>query len=112
MVASLGIDIDRAFAVVFALGCLLAGLAGVVAAPVMSVSPEIDVSVLILTLVVVVVGGPGSLRGAFAGALLIGFADTFGQVFLPELASMMIYAVMAAVLLCLRAGLVPVRGRR
>jgi branched-chain amino acid transport system permease protein len=112
MVSSLGIDVDRAFFVVFALGCLLAGLAGVVAAPVMSVSPELDVSILILTLVVVVVGGPGSLKGAFAGALLIGFAETFGQVFVPELASVMIYAVMAAVLLFLPAGLVPVRGRR
>jgi branched-chain amino acid transport system permease protein len=111
MVSSLGIDIDRAFFVVFALGCLLAGLAGVIAAPVMSVSPELDVSVLVLALVVVVVGGPGSLKGAFAGALLVGFADTFGQVFLPELASMLIYAVMAAVLLFLPHGLVPVRGR-
>jgi len=112
MVSSLGIDVDRAFFVVFALGCGLAGLAGVIAAPVMSVSPEIDMSVLILTLVVVVVGGPGSLKGAFAGALVIGFADTFGQVFLPEFSAMLIYAVMAAVLLFLPAGLVPVRGRR
>jgi branched-chain amino acid transport system permease protein len=111
MVSSLGIDIDRTFFGVFALGCWLAGLAGVVAAPVMSVSPELDVSVLVLTLVVVVVGGPGSLKGAFAGALLVGFADTFGQVFLPELSSVLIYAVMAGVLLLLPRGLVPARGR-
>jgi len=112
MVSSLGVDVDRAFVAVFVLGCWLAGLAGVVAAPVLSVSPEIDVSVLILTLVVVVVGGPGSLKGALAGALLVGFADTFGQVFLPELASVLIYGVMAAVLLFLPGGLVPARGRR
>ena len=63
---------------------------------------------LILTLIVVVVGGPGSLGGAALGALLIGMAETFGQVLVPEFASVVIYAVMALVLLLHPGGLVPV----
>ncbi|MBI4968676.1 MAG: branched-chain amino acid ABC transporter permease [Rhodospirillales bacterium] len=106
---SIGIDTDRVFILVFALGCGLAGLAGIVAAPVLSVYPGMDMAILILTLIVVVVGGPGSLKGAALGALLIGMVDTFGRVFLPELALVMIYAVMALVLLVRPQGLLPIK---
>jgi branched-chain amino acid transport system permease protein len=68
-----------------------------------------DVAILIPTLIVVVVGGPGSLPGAFLGSLLIGMAETFGAVLLPQFASFMIYAVMALVLLLRPAGLIPAR---
>jgi branched-chain amino acid transport system permease protein len=109
MAASLGINIDRAFFFVFCLGCALAGLAGVVAGPVLGVYPGMDMAILIPTLIVVVVGGPGSLPGALLGALLVGMAETFGAVLLPAFSSFMIYAVMAVVLLLRPQGLVPAR---
>ena len=110
MVAALGIDIGRVFFLVFCLGCLLAGVAGVIAAPVLSIAPGMDMTVLILALIVVVLGGPGSLKGVALGALIIGIADTYGQVVLPELARVTIYALMALILLIKPAGLIPVRG--
>jgi branched-chain amino acid transport system permease protein len=109
MATALGIDIERIFFFVFCLGCALAGLAGVVAGPVFSVYPGMDMEILILTLIVVVVGGPGSLPGAVVGSLLIGMVETFGQVFVPALSSVMIYLVMAVVLLAKPDGLIPVR---
>ena len=109
MVAALGIDVDRAFFLVFCIGCWLAGLAGVVSAPVFSIFPGMDMSILILTLIVVVVGGPGSLKGAVIGSLVIGMVDTYGQVLVPELARVTIYALMAVVLLVRPHGLFPVR---
>ena len=109
MVAALGIDVERAFFLVFCLGCWLAGLAGVVSAPVFSIFPGMDMSILILTLIVVVVGGPGSLKGAAIGSLVIGMVDTYGQVIAPELARVTIYALMAVVLLVRPHGLFPVR---
>ena len=83
---TLGIDIAKVFALVFGIGTYLAGVAGVVAAPIFGVYPGMDVSIIILVLIVVVVGGLGSLRGAILGSLLIGFADTFGKILLPQLA--------------------------
>jgi branched-chain amino acid transport system permease protein len=109
MAASLGINIDAAFFSVFCLGCWLAGLAGVVVAPVLQIYPGMDVAILIPTLIVVVVGGPGSLRGALLGSLLIGMAETFGAVLLPDFSSFMIYAVMVLVLLLRPGGLLPAR---
>jgi branched-chain amino acid transport system permease protein len=106
---TLGIDIGKVFALVFALGAYLAGLAGVVAAPVFGVFPGMDVSIIILVLIVVVVGGLGSLNGAVAGSLLIGFADTFGKILLPQFAMMMIYLVMALALIFRPSGLLPAR---
>ena len=82
-----------------------------VAAPVLSVYPGMDMSILVMTLIVVVVGGPGSLKGAALGALLIGMFETFGQVFIPSLASVIIYAFMALVLLVRPSGLLPVRSK-
>lgn len=112
MAAALGIDIDRAFFFVFCLGCALAGLAGVVAAPLLQVYSGMDMAIIIPTLIVVVVGGPGSLVGAFCGALLIGIAETFGVVFFPTFSSFMIYALLAAVLIVRPGGLVSLRYSR
>jgi branched-chain amino acid transport system permease protein len=105
MVASLGINVKLLFGVVFATGAALAGLAGALSAPVNSVYPGMGESVLIICFVVVVIGGVGSIKGAFLGALLIGLADTFGRVFVPDFASFVVYAVMATVLLWKPRGL-------
>jgi len=105
MVQCLGIDVRRLFAVVFSLGAALAALSGMVAAPVSSVYPGMGEQILIISFVVVVIGGIGSIKGALVGALLIGLADTFGKVFVPELAGMTIYALMALVLLWRPQGL-------
>lgn len=105
MVSALGINIHLVFAGVFALGVALAALAGVVGAPVLNLYPGLDFEILILTLVVVVVGGLGTLKGAFFGSLIIGMADTFGKALLPQFALFLIFAVMAAVLLVRPSGL-------
>mgnify|MGYP000200328534 CR=1 FL=1 len=110
MVSSLGINIDLAFFGIFCLGCYLAGLSGVVAGAVFPVEPGMDMSILILTLIVVVVGGLGSLKGAAVGSLMIGLAETYGQVFVPEFASVTIYALMVVILLIRPGGLFPVRA--
>ena len=106
---TLGINISLIFTAVFALGAWLAGLAGVVAAPIFGVYPGMDVSIIILVLIVVVVGGLGSLKGVILGALMIGFADTFGKLLLPQFAMVMIYLVMALVLAFRPTGLLPAR---
>lgn len=105
MVAALGINVKLLFGVVFAVGAALAGLAGALSSPVSSVYPGMGDSVLIICFVVVVIGGVGSIKGAFLGALLIGLADTFGKVFMPNFASFVVYGVMAAVLLWKPRGL-------
>jgi len=105
MTQALGIDIGMVFTCVFAFGTGLAGLAGVVAAPVQGVFPGVDFETLIVTLIVVVVGGLGTLKGSFWGSLLIGEADTFGKILLPQLALVIIYLVMATVLLLRPGGL-------
>ena len=95
----LKINTNKILFYTFALGCGLAGLAGITVAPILGVEPGMDMEVLVLTLIVVVVGGPGSLKGALIGALLIGFVDNFGKVYIPEMAQIIIYAVMALTLL-------------
>ena len=105
VVEMLGINIRLLFQIVFALGVALASFAGMLAAPVSSVYPGMGNQVLIICFVVVVIGGIGSIRGALIAALLIGFADTFGQVFLPQLAGMMVYLLMAIVLIWRPQGL-------
>ncbi len=105
MVSGLGINIQLVFAGVFTLGTALAALAGVVGAPVLSLYPGLDFEILILTLVVVVVGGLGTLKGAFFGSLLIGLAATFGRALWPEFSLFLIFAVMAFVLLIRPSGL-------
>jgi branched-chain amino acid transport system permease protein len=99
MVQSLGIDIKFLYRVVFAAGLGVAVLAGMVAAPVSSVYPGMGDSVLIICFVIVVIGGIGSIRGALLAALLIGFVDTFGKVFLPQAAGVLVYVLMALILL-------------
>jgi branched-chain amino acid transport system permease protein len=99
MVQSLGIDIQFLYRVVFAAGVALAVFAGMVAAPVSSVYPNMGASVLIICFVVVVIGGIGSVRGALLASLLIGVVDTFGKVLLPEAAGVLVYVLMALILL-------------
>jgi branched-chain amino acid transport system permease protein len=105
MVETLGIDTRLLYRFVFAAGVALAAAAGIVAAPVETVYPGIGERVLIISFVVVVIGGIGSIKGAFVGALLIGLADAFGKVFLPQFASVVVYALMAAVLIARPGGL-------
>jgi branched-chain amino acid transport system permease protein len=105
MTESLGINIKLIHAVVFAIGVALASVAGMIASPVSSVYPGMGSSVLIMCFVVVVIGGIGSVRGALIAALLVGFVDTFGKVLLPQVAGMLVYMLMAAVLLWKPEGL-------
>jgi branched-chain amino acid transport system permease protein len=127
MVRALGVDIRRLYTVIFGLGALLAGLAGVMAGPLLAVQVGMGEQILILTFVVVVIGGLGSVRGAFFGALLVGMVDTAMRAFLPGLfrqlmpgpeadalgagiASMGVYLLMALVLLIRPKGLFPAHG--
>jgi branched-chain amino acid transport system permease protein len=105
MAEALGINIKRIHAVVFALGVGLAAIAGMIAAPISSVYPNMGSQVLIMCFVVVVIGGIGSVRGALIAALLVGTVDTFGKVLLPQVAGMLVYMLMAAVLLWKPEGL-------
>lgn len=127
MVAALGVDIRRLFMIVFGLGAMLAGFAGIMAAPILSVEPGMGDNLLILAFVVIVIGGTGSIRGAFVAALLVGIVETVGKSLAPDLmrlfldpsaarqtgaalASMLVYVAMAAVLAFRPAGLFPVRA--
>jgi branched-chain amino acid transport system permease protein len=105
MAQSLGVNINFLYRVVFAAGVALAVLAGMIAAPVSSVYPGMGNQVLIICFVVVVIGGIGSVRGAFVAALLVGFVDTFGKVFFQEAAGVLVYLMMAAILLWKPEGL-------
>ena len=126
MVGALGIDISRVFTLVFGLGAALAALAGAMAGPIFAVTIGMGENILIMTLVVIVIGGIGSIRGAFIGALLIGVIDIMGRSFLdmffrlflpvnaaetaaPAVSSMLIYILMAAVLFFRPQGLFPAR---
>lgn len=105
MTAGMGIDIDRWFTCIFAFGAGLAGLSGVVAGPMQSVQPAMGGSILIPALIVVVVGGLGSLKGSLVGSLVIGQAQTIGKVWLPNVSMLVIYLVMAAIVLSRPQGL-------
>lgn len=128
MVSALGVDIKRLFTVVFGFGAMLAGFAGIMVAPILSVEPGMGDQILILAFVVIVIGGIGSIRGAFLAAVLVGVIDTLGRSFTtdvlrlllppttarvigPALASMSIYLLMAVVLAIRPAGLFPAKGR-
>ncbi len=127
MVDALGVDIGRLYTIVFALGAVLCGIAGVMAAPLLAVEIGMGERILIAGFVVIVVGGVGSVRGALAGALLIGLVDGLGRAYLPQiiqsllppsiadtlaagLVSASIYVIMALVLLVRPLGLFPVRS--
>ena len=105
MTAGMGINIHRVFTSVFAFGAGLAGLSGVIAGPIQSAYPPMGASILVPALIVVVVGGLGSLKGSLAGSLIIGQAETFGKVWLPGASMLMIYVVMALILLVRPQGL-------
>ncbi len=106
MLGALGVDTNRLFAATFATGAALAGLAGVIAAPVFGVQPGMDTDPgLLYSLVVVVVGGLGTLSGAVAGSVLVGPADTFGKVLFQDVALAVIFAIVALVLLLKPTGL-------
>ncbi|GGC42649.1 branched-chain amino acid ABC transporter permease [Siccirubricoccus deserti] len=127
MVAALGVDIHRLFMLVFGFGAMLAGFAGVMAAPILSVEPGMGDTVLILAFVVIVIGGIGSVRGAFLAALLVGVIETLGRSLLPDLlrlvlapsparqagaalGSMLVYMAMALILAVRPRGLFPARA--
>ena len=105
MLQLLGLDAQRLHTLVFAAGTALAMLAGALAAPLYSVFPGMGDGFLIISFVVVVVGGVGSIAGAFWAALLIGLVDTLGKAYLPGVAGLAVYALMAGVLLWRPAGL-------
>jgi branched-chain amino acid transport system permease protein len=105
MTEALGVNIKLIHALVFALGVGLATIAGMVAAPVSSVYPNMGSQVLIMCFVVVVIGGIGSVKGALIAALLVGLVDTFGKVLLPQVSGMLVYVLMAVVLLYKPEGL-------
>jgi branched-chain amino acid transport system permease protein len=126
IVSALGVNVRGLNTLVFGLGAALAGLAGLMAGPIVSVQSGMGEPILILTLVVIVTGGIGSIRGAFYGALIVGVVDTIGRAFLPivlrevlekslaqaagpAIASMLIYVLMAVVLAIRPQGLFPVR---
>ncbi|ETA50947.1 branched-chain amino acid ABC transporter permease [Ponticoccus alexandrii] len=127
MIAALGVDIDRLYTLVFALGAALAGLAGALVGVLQSVQVGMGEPVLILAFVTIVIGGIGSIRGALVGAILVALTDTLGGLFLPELfklvlppaeatqtggalAAMAIYVLMAAVLIWKPTGLFGARA--
>ena len=127
MIAALGINISKLYTLVFALGAALAGLAGALVGTIQSVQVGMGEPVLILAFVVIVIGGIGSIKGAFVGALLVGLTSTLGGIFLPELfklftdpataqsagaslASMSIYILMSLVLIWRPTGLFGARA--
>jgi branched-chain amino acid transport system permease protein len=128
MVGALGVNIKLLYTLVFGLGAALAGFAGMMQAPILTVQIGMGENILIAAFVVVTIGGIGSIRGAFIAALLVGLVDTMGRTFVPDLlhrflidsassslgralSSMMIYLVMALVLIVRPAGLFPAPGR-
>ncbi|WP_371061182.1 branched-chain amino acid ABC transporter permease [Rhodosalinus sp. 5P4] len=128
MVSALGVDINTLFTFVFALGAMLAGLAGMLIAPITEASIGMGNNIIITAFVVIIVGGIGSMKGAFVGALLIGLIDTLGRSFLdsffelfmstaaaetsaPAVSAMLIYIIMAAVLAVRPQGLFPPKVR-
>jgi len=127
MIAALGVDIRTIYTVVFALGAALAGLAGALVGTLRSVEVGMGEPVLILALVVIVIGGIGSVKGALIASVLVGLVDTMGRVFLPSilglfidttnvatisaaLSSVLVYILMAVILAIRPQGLVPING--
>jgi branched-chain amino acid transport system permease protein len=109
MARGLGIDVDRAFAITFALGSGLAGLGGALAIEIVGLDPAFAFTYLVYVLIVVSVGGLGSIGGSFAAASLIGISDVAGKYYVPQLGAFVIYLVMVAVLMWRPTGLL---GRR
>ena len=101
----IGINVPLLFASVFALGVGLAAVGGTVAGPILGLYPGMDIEILIPAFIVVVIGGMGSLRGAFVASVFVGLVDTFGKAYFPDLALFMIYLLMVVVLLTRPQGL-------
>jgi len=129
MVSALGVNIKLLFTLVFGLGAALAGFAGLMQAPILTVQIGMGENILILAFVVIIIGGIGSIRGAFVASVFVGLVDTLGRAFLPDLlrtmlsenaaatlapalSSMMIYMLMAAVLVVRPEGLFPMSSSR
>ncbi|GAB3303580.1 branched-chain amino acid ABC transporter permease [Epidermidibacterium keratini] len=112
MVRAMGIDTRKVLFGVFAFGAALAAFGGVLGAPIRPPGPGVDEQVLVLSLVVVVVGGLGSVQGALVGALLIGQVQTLGVALVPQYASFLLFGAMLAVLVWRPAGLWSLVGRR
>jgi len=127
MAVAMGVNIRRLFTIVFALGAALCALAGAMLGPILAVQVGMGENILILAFVVIVIGGIGSIRGAFVGSLLVGLVDTMGRALLPiafaklfsppvasnlgpSVSSILIYVLMAAVLFLRPQGLFPARG--
>jgi branched-chain amino acid transport system permease protein len=128
MTGALGVNIGLLYTLVFGLGAALAALAGLMQAPIQTVQIGMGENILILAFVVIIIGGIGSIRGAFIAAIMVGLIDTIGRAFLPDLlrlvlssrsastvapalSSMLIYLVMAVVLVVRPTGLFPVAGK-
>ncbi len=128
MVGALGINIKLLYTLVFGLGAALAGFAGLMQAPILTVQIGMGENILILAFVVIIIGGIGSIRGAFVAAMIVGLIDTIGRAFLPDvlrlvlntnaastlahsLSSMLIYMLMAAILVFRPEGLFPAASR-
>jgi len=128
MVGALGVNIKLLYTLVFGLGAALAGFAGLMQAPILTVQIGMGENILILAFVVIIIGGIGSIRGAFVASILVGLIDTIGRAFLPDLArlflsysagsslgtavsSMLIYMLMAAILVFRPEGLFPASNR-
>ena len=105
MARVVGIRVSQLFTIVFALGAGLAAFAGIIGAPILSVYPGLDFQMLPLALVVVILGGSGSLIGSFVGSIIIGFIYNFGQALLPQLAYFVLFLPMLIVLLLRPQGL-------
>jgi branched-chain amino acid transport system permease protein len=105
MAAAMGIDIDKVFTGVFVFGALLAGISGAIGSGLLSLSPASGTEILLYAMVVVIVGGLGSIEGAAIGAILIGLIDAFTKTFIPELSYFTIFAPMALVLVLRPRGL-------
>jgi branched-chain amino acid transport system permease protein len=122
MLGALGINVSTLFTLVFAMGCVFSGLAGIMISPISTVESGMGDPLLIIAFVVIIIGGIGSIRGAFVAAIIAGLTDTIGRTYIPELlrtftdsatadtagpalASMLIYLLMALVLVFRPAGL-------
>jgi branched-chain amino acid transport system permease protein len=128
MVGALGVNIKLLYTLVFGLGAALAGFAGLMQAPILTVQIGMGENILILAFVVIIIGGIGSIRGAFVAAIIVGLIDTLGRAFIPDmvrsyvsysaasslgpsLSSMLIYMLMAAVLVFRPEGLFPAASK-
>ncbi len=109
MIAALGININRVFTGMFVFGSLLAGFSGVIGGAFLGITQGADIEILLFALVVVILGGLGSLGGAAIGAVLVGLIDSFGKALVPELSFFTLFAPMAIVLVLRPQGLL---GRR